>query len=159
MMPHDLRIALVVLAAAIAGPAVAAPSSPRPPDKPAKIEVRVAPDGVSPGGTVEVAVRLTPGSGIKINRYPKISLAVEGLDGVAGPAEAKVGNDAPPPPDDLTSNYFHVVDPVVLHLAIAPGARPGAYAVPAKLKYFYCVAASGFCAPKKETISIPVTVR
>ena len=37
-------------------------------------------------------------------------------------------------------------------LTLDAGAAPGAHAIPAKLKYYYCVKKSGFCAPKKMAV-------
>ena len=38
-------------------------------------------------------------------------------------------------------------------------AAKGRHDVVGKLSYFYCVAASGYCAPAKVDVTIPVTVR
>ena len=58
------------------------------------------------------------------------------------------------------ANYYGAsVDPVVFDLTLDAGAAPGAHAIPAQLKYYYCVKKSGFCAPKKTAIEIPVTIR
>ena len=75
-------------------PACAAPAS-KSGQKPAKVAVTVSPETVAPGGTAEVTVRLTPASGIKINRYPKIKFNVSARDGVVEGAETTLGNDSP----------------------------------------------------------------
>ncbi len=150
-------LSAAVLAALGLGLAVAA-ASPKPPENPAVLDVKVDPPAVSPGAEARVTVKLVPQSGIKINRYPKMKLTVPVLEGVVASAEVAVGNDAPPPPDRLDDNYYQEVDPLVLALAVDPGAASGAHKVPAKLRYFYCVTASGFCAPKQATLEIPIHV-
>jgi hypothetical protein len=75
-------------------------------------------------------------------------------------AEASIGNAAPPAADKLDANYFHgTVDPLKVSFRVDAAATQGPHEVPAKLSYFYCVAASGYCAPAKVAVSIPVTVR
>jgi hypothetical protein len=71
-----------------------------------------------------------------------------------------LGNAAPPPPDNLDANYFHGgVDPLKLSLHLDAAAPKGRHEIPAKLSYFYCVAASGYCAPAKTDVTIPITVQ
>src|SRR5262245_16063067 len=95
-----LGICLVVATVAAWG----APAKPL--AEPAKIDVRVTPDKQAPGGQAEVVVQLQPHDGVKINRYPKIKLIVEDAQGLVHGATSAVGNDAPPPPDRMDSNYF-----------------------------------------------------
>jgi len=133
--------------------------SPKPPAKPADIDISVAPGSVKPGGTAEVTLMLDPIEGVKINRYPKIKLQVPGQDGLVLQSEAAVGNDAPPPPGKSKANYFDVLDPVVLSLKLDESAEKGEHEIDAKLTYFVCVPASGFCAPKRVAVKIPVDVK
>jgi len=131
----------------------------RPPAEPAKIEIVVAPKTVDPGGAARVTVRVVPKDGVKINRYPKIKLTVPEVEGVVLPAEATLGNPKPPPVDDLESNYFKTPEPLELDLQVDPSAPSGRRKIQGQIKYFYCVAASGFCAPAKADVKIPVTIR
>ena len=94
----------------------AAPPSSAPPKEPARIEITVSPESVSPGGSADVTLRLTPKSGIRINRYPKIKLTVSEQEGLRGDAEVAIGDDAPPPPEHKGGNYFETVDPVRLRI-------------------------------------------
>jgi len=49
----------------------------------------------------------------------------------------------PPPADQLDANYFHGgIDPLTLKLHVDAQAVKGPHDIPAKLSYFYCVAAS-----------------
>jgi hypothetical protein len=104
-------------------------------------------------------VRLQPKAGIKINRYPKIKLHVPAREGLVAEARVEVGNDRPPAPDAMEKNYFKVVDPVELRLPVDSAAPHGDHEVEAKLTYFYCVTESGFCAPKRVPIKIPLAVQ
>jgi len=148
--------AFLALLAVLALPAAGAADAP---PEPARIETSVAPEPVAAGSTVTVTVKIVPASGIKVNRYPKIKLVVAAQENLVPASEAAVGNDAAPPAGQLEANYFKSVDPVRLEMKVSPSAKAGRHIVPAKLSYFYCVAASGFCAPARTTVEIPVTVR
>lgn len=126
---------------------------------PAKIDVSVSPAQVTPGGTAQVTVRLLPVAGVKINRYPKMKLQVPARDGLVRAAEVAVGASELPPLDRPEANYYTTVDPVQLSVVVDAGARKGTHRIPAKLTYYYCVAASGFCAPEPVSLTIPITVR
>ncbi len=125
-----------------------------------KIGVSVSPPSIAAGSDTSVTVRLDPKSGIKLNKYPKIKLQVPAVAGLVDSAEQSLGNSAPPPADQLESNYFHGgVDPLTVTLHLDAKAEKGPHEIRAKLSYFYCVAASGYCAPAKTEVTIPVTVR
>jgi len=145
----------LVAAAAAAGPG----AEPRPPAMPAEVTVRVAPVTAAPGERVRVRLDLAPIPGVKINRYPKVALRVAEVAGLVGEASVAVGNDAPPPPDKAGKNYFEGFDGLEVDLAVDPAARTGRHLVEGKLVYYYCMPASGFCAPHRTSIEIPVTVR
>ena len=51
------------------------------------------------------------------------------------------------------------VDPIVLELGIDEKASAGTHDVESRLTYYYCVKASGFCAPKRLAVNLPITVR
>jgi hypothetical protein len=140
-----------------AGLAVAAPTPEK--EAPARIDISVSPESVTAGGETRVRVQLVPSSGIKINRYPRIKLEVPAQEGLVLASEASVGNSAPPPAGETEANYFKAVDPVQLDLHLAGNVEPGRHEIPAKLTYYYCVAASGYCAPSRVQVKIPVTVR
>lgn len=146
-------LALLLPSAVLAVPA-GAPGS-----EAAAVSIAVDPATVAPGARAHVTLRLTPGAGIKINKYPRIKLAIPAQPGLVAAAEAAVGNTEPPPPDHMESNYFKSIDPVSLTLEIDGAAASGKHEIAARLSYFYCVAASGYCAPAKVAVSIPVTVK
>jgi hypothetical protein len=157
------KISLMVLAvlcgvASTRAEVVAAPSKPAGADA-VKVEIGVAPAAVPAGSEAEVTVTLSVNPGFKLNKYPKIKLAVPAVQGLIGGAEIASGSDAPPPPDRLETNYFKTVDPLKLKLAVDSTASRGRHDLDAKLSYFYCVAASGYCAPAKVALKIPLTVR
>jgi len=146
-------LALVPALAAPAGSSVAS-------DGQVSIAVTVTPAAVGAGTDAAVTVKLDPKPGIKMNKFPKIKLQIPAVVGLVDAAEQSLGTTAPPPADRLDENYFHGgVDPLNLTLHLDGGAAKGRHDIHAKLSYFYCVAASGYCAPAKTDVTIPVTVR
>jgi len=135
-----------------------AAASPKPPEMPATIDVAVAPTAVSAGESAHVTVQLEPIDGVQINRYPRITLKLAGRDGLAADAEVMVGNSAPPEPGKMDANYFDRVDPLNLEIVTDAGAPAGTHTLNGELTYFYCVKASGFCAPKKTSVAIPLQI-
>jgi hypothetical protein len=151
---------LVVLIGAVP-PARAAPDGRAAPlEAPIKVTVEVSPATIGAGSDASVTVKLDPKPGIKMNKYPKIKLQVPAVPGLVDAAEQTLGNPAPPPADQLEANYFHgAVDPLTVTLHLDGHAEKGLHEIQAKLSYFYCVAASGYCAPAKTELRIPVTIR
>jgi hypothetical protein len=140
-------------------PAIAS-GGPAASEAPVKVAIAVTPESVGAGSDASVTVKLAPNPGIKLNKYPKIKLQVPAVAGLVDAAEQSVGNPAAPPPDQLDSNYFHGgVDPLTIALHLDAQATKGRHEIHARLSYFYCVAASGYCAPAKADVTIPVTVR
>jgi hypothetical protein len=159
-MNNRSRIVLAsFVAAALTTGSMAAAASPKPPAKPAHIKISVSPEPVAPGQAVRVHLDLAPIEGVKLNRYPKVKLEVAGLEGLIGEGEAAVGNDSPPPPDKMKTNYFDGFDGLDLDLTVDDGARSGRHQIEGKLTYYYCMPASGFCAPKRVPVTIPLDVR
>jgi hypothetical protein len=159
-MRDTLRYYSVILTvfalAAVTVPAAAPGAGTK--DDPAIMDIRVDPDSATAGQQVQVTVQLTPRSGFKLNKYPQISLKVPEIEGVVAGSSGSVGSKTPPPPEEMDNNYFKKVDPLVLSLDLDPDLKAGRYEIAGKLKYFYCVKASGYCAPMKLDVSIPVTV-
>jgi hypothetical protein len=148
-------ILIVAVSASAAAAGDAAPPSP-----PVKVTVAVSPTAVGAGSDASITVKLDPLPGIKMNKYPKIKLQVPAVPGLVDGGEQSLGNQGPPPADQLDANYFHGgIDPLTLKLHVDAQAVKGPHDIPAKLSYFYCVAASGYCAPAKAELTIPVTVR
>lgn len=139
--------------------ALGVPMVAAPPAEPVKIDVAVGQEPIEPGSTAQVTVRVLPASGIKVNRYPKIQVTVREVDGLVGASAASLGNPKPPPVDNPESNYFKEPEPVQLELHVSADAPSGTQDVDAEVKYFYCVAASGYCAPGRSQFKIPVSVR
>ena len=71
----------------------------------------------------------------------------------------EIGNDTPPPPGQMEINYYKTVDPVELQLTLDAQAPSGRHELEGKLTYYYCIAASGFCAPKRVPLAIPIEIR
>ena len=70
-----------------------------------------------------------------------------------------MGNPKPPPVEDPESNYFKKPEPVELELTLSSDAPSGPQKIEGKIKYFYCVVSSGYCAPARAELTIPVNVR
>jgi hypothetical protein len=134
-------------------------AGPKPPENPAKLSLVVKPGVVDPGQTARLTLKVLPKDGIKINRYPKIKLTIPEVEGLVLAAEGTLGNPKPPPVDNPESNYFDDPEPLEMEMRFSPEATSGRKKIDAQVKYFYCVAKSGFCAPFKTDIKIPVTVR
>ena len=122
-----------------------------------KIQVAQATGPVKAGSKSEAVVTMTPPSGIHINQYPPIRLTFENAPPVTfEPDSYKLGLDKMP--DDPEKNPFHEVDPIKVKFRVAPHTADAKVAVKGKLKFFYCVKASGYCAPatKDVTFTVPV---
>jgi hypothetical protein len=138
----------------------AARSAARPPAEPARIQIAVTPTAVVPGSRAEVKVDLTATPGVKINRYPKIKLVIDPRPGIARGGDVSAGNDAPPKVDDANANYFaSPIEPLKLQIAVDEKATRGRHELEGTLTYFYCVTESGFCAPFRAPVKIPIEVR
>jgi hypothetical protein len=131
----------------------------KPPKEPAKLDIKVTPGTVEAGADATVTLKIVPIEGVKINRYPKIKLQVPAQAGLVGEARVEIGDAKPPPPEKMSTNYYKTVDPLELRLTLDDAATSGKHELDAKLTYFYCVSASGFCAPARLSIKIPVAVR
>ncbi len=129
-------------------------------EAPVAVAVEVIPGTVGAGKDASVTVRLDPKPGIKMNKYPKIRLRIAEVPNLVAAAEGSVGSSAMPPADQLETNYYQGrVDPLTVTLHLDSRAAKGRHDVLGTLSYFYCVTASGFCAPVKVDLAIPVTVR
>ena len=151
-----LRVAFVGLAASACwGGCWAA----KPPKMPAILDIAVAPDTVVAGEHARVTLKIKPIEGVKINRYPMIKLKVPAQEGLVLAAQAEIGNSSPPPPDQLDANYYKTVDSLELDLPLEAGISSGKHEIEANLTYFYCVSKSGFCAPARVAVTIPLAVK
>jgi len=150
-MRKTLVIATACLAASLTSLVAAVP------DVDLKIEVALAPGAVKAGSKSEAVVTLTPPSGIHVNQYPPIRLTLESAPPVIfEPDSYKLGLDAMP--DNPEKNPFKTIDPIKVRFRVAPHASDAKIAVKGKLKFFYCVAASGYCAPGTKDVAFTVPV-
>src|SRR5436190_8394611 len=146
---HATRTHALVLAACLAAASAAGVAAI--PDVDLKIAVALAPGAVKAGSRSEAMVTLTPPSGIHINQYPPIRLTLESAPPVIfEPDSYKLGLDAMP--DNPEKNPFKSIDPIKVKFHVAPHAADSKVAVKGKLKFFYCVAASGYCAPGTKDV-------
>jgi len=150
-MRKTLVIATACLAASLTSLVAAVP------DVDLKIEVALAPGAVKAGSKSEAVVTLTPPSGIHVNQYPPIRLTLESAPPVIfEPDSYKLGLDAMP--DNPEKNPFKTIDPIKVRFRVAPHASDAKIAVKGKLKFFYCVAASGYCAPGTKDVAFTVPI-
>lgn len=152
---RPILAAALLLAIASTGPLAGA----KPPAKPAEIKFTVSPQSAAPGEPVTVHLELRPIEGVKLNRYPKVKLQVPAQEGLVAAAEAAVGNNAPPPADKMNTNYFEQFEGLDIELTLDGAATAGRHEIDGKLVYFYCMPASGFCAPHRTAVKIPLSVR
>ena len=153
--PKTLMLATAIV---LSGTFVAAQPA-KGPKEPVILEITVSPSSIAPGDEATVTVQITPKEGVKINRYPKIKLQIPGAEGLVAEAKAEIGSAKPPPPDQMDKNYYKVVDPIEVTISLDQAATAGSHNLEGKLTYFYCVTASGFCAPARVPIQIPIAVR
>ena len=88
--------------------------------------------------------------GYKINRDPKITLAVTPVAGVTLDS-TKVEASS----EDKKSKDEYYVDLPTLKLGII-AAKAGKYELPGKLTYFFCSKADGFCSKQVIDVKIPI---
>ena len=137
------------------GGAVAGPSMP---DIDLKIQVAVPQHAITVGSQSEAVVTFSPPAGIHINQYPPMRLTIEKSPPlVFDQSEIKLGLDKMP--EDIETNPFVKIDPIRVKFTVGNIAGDASVAVKGTLKYFYCVAKSGYCAPgvKSVTFNVPVT--
>ncbi|MBP7149758.1 MAG: hypothetical protein KBD01_19705 [Acidobacteria bacterium] len=147
----------LALAAALAQQPLAAdpvPSKTKAPRVEVKLELSQAPDPIPVGREATVKIAVTPPRGIALNQYPGITLKLDRSDALRTASnEAFVGTHEPI--EDPDKFAFRRIDPLVLK--VTP-TRAGAE-LSGMLTFFYCVKASGFCAPGKQEVRLPLRVR
>ena len=106
---------------------------------------------IKPGQKANVNVSFSVLKEYKINRDPKISLA---LTPVAGVKLASTSIEASPIDKKSTDEYF--VDLPILKVGVTV-AKAGKYEVPGKLTYFFCHKTDGFCS--KQTVDVKISLK
>ena len=107
---------------------------------------------VKAGRKADVTVSFNVINGYKINRDPKVSLALTPVPGVMLEKKAIEASPVDPKAKD---EYF--VDLPTLKVSVT-AARPGKYELPGKLTYFFCNKADGFCSKQTVDVKIPLQV-
>ena len=100
----------------------------------------------------EVTVSFDVKSGYLINRIPPIQLKLQEVDGLT---LNKLGLVSLAEDPKSTDEYY--VDIPSFGISIETG-KPGKYKIPAKLIYFFCSKADGFCSRQVVDTRIPLTV-
>lgn len=157
-MTEKTALRLLFAAAALAAAVAPASSAPTTPEIDLKIKIAVPQRPVHTGKEGEALVTLTPPSGVHINQYPPIRLTLESNPPVVfSSREIKVGLDKMP--ENAEENAFHTVAPIRVPFRVEKHDGDGKIPIKGKIRYTYCVARSGYCAPgvKEITFSVPVT--
>jgi hypothetical protein len=110
------------------------------------------PAPIKAGRKADVTVSFSVVNGYKINRDPKVSLALTPVPGVALEKKAIEASPVDPKSKD---EYF--VDLPVLKVGVT-AAKAGKYELPGKLTYFFCSKTDGFCSKQTVDIKIPLQV-
>ncbi|HHN75396.1 MAG TPA: hypothetical protein ENK10_09235 [Acidobacteria bacterium] len=119
------------------------------------VRVEQQPGTASVGQTARIKVHVTPPEGIRLNRYPGVTLEIDKNDGLRLAAKkAFVGSTKPI--SDVAKFGFETVDPLLFE--VVP-TSPGTHVMEGTLKYFYCVKKSGYCAPGQQRVRLTVKAR
>lgn len=135
-------------------------AAPTTPDIDLKIQVSVPKKPVATGAEGEAVVTLTAPSGVHLNRYPPIRLTLEKSPPLVFPqTEIKVGLEKMP--EDIETNPFEKVDPIRVRFHVGNHDGDANVPVKGKLRFYYCVKKSGYCAPGHKDIAfnIPISAR
>ncbi len=154
------RILAVLLVLAASAPLALAPAALAGSRKtPPRMDLKLVqePPKATVGEAFELRVRVVPPAGIKLNRYPGITLEVAKAPGIALESKtAFVGSKKPI--TDPAKFGFHEIPPLVLRGRVERG-RAGTRVLQGTLKFFYCVKKSGYCAPGEQKVRLPLYVR
>lgn len=143
---------LLVALAAYSPHAFAARGPVKTPDL--KLTVTQSPDPAQAGREFELSIAIVPPTGITLNQYPGITLKIEKAPGLRlRDAEVFVG--VRKPIEDPAEFPFKTIEPLKLYATPAPGVGSPT-TLEGTLKFFYCVKASGYCAPGEMKVKIPV---
>jgi len=153
---HRASLAAVLAVAAIAS-VRGSFAVPKPPEVDMKIAIAVPETAVAAGSEGIAVVTMTPPAGIKINKYPPVRLTVEENPPISfKETTVKLGLDAMP--DDPEQNRFESLEPIRLAFKVDRHSEDAKIPIKGKLRFTYCVARSGFCAPASRDIQFAVPV-
>ena len=106
---------------------------------------------IKAGKRGEVTVSFTALKGYAIDRTLPMTLKLTEVPGVTF-----VKNEVNAPQNDPKSKDQYYVDLPVIKVPVT-AAKPGKYEVPAKLTYFFCSKADGFCSRQILDVKMPVS--
>ena len=107
---------------------------------------------VKAGARTDVNVSFNVMKGYVINRNPEISLTLSATPGLK--LERMEFKSSP---DDPKSKDEYYVDLPTLKVPVV-AAKAGRYEIPAKLVYYFCSKADGFCSKQTADVKIPLQV-
>ena len=104
------------------------------------------------GETGEVEVSFHVKKGYLINRIPPIQLKLEVVEGISLKDTTLLSSS-----EDLQSSDEYYVELPKFDVVVEAPKR-GTYEIPAKLVYFFCSKADGFCSRQVVETRVPVTI-
>jgi len=128
---------------------------------PAKVDVKIVvtpPDRPVPAGSHgEASVLLSPPRGIEINRFPPVRLTLQESEGIHLDSK-EVRQGSAEPIDDPEDFHFKKLEPLTVGFTVDPTTPAGAARLTGRIKFVYCVASSGYCAPVTRDVAIDLAV-
>jgi hypothetical protein len=123
------------------------------------ISVKVEKDSLKAGSEGRLLFSLKPKTGFHVNVEPPISIELTGNKGFSLLTK-KFTPDSTVKPLTSKDGYkiFNPSAPVKFAFKIAKSAKPGTHIVQAKLTYYYCSDAEGWCSFTTESFPVKITV-
>lgn len=124
-----------------------------------QISVKVEKDSLKAGAQGRLLFSLKPKTGFHVNIEPPISLDLADNKSFSLLAQ-KFTPDSTIKQLTTKDGYkiFNPSSPVVFDFKIAKSAKPGKYSVQAKLTYYYCSDAEGWCSFTTEAFPVTITI-
>ncbi len=119
-------------------------------NKSVTVEVTLADSVVSPGATIDLAMKFTPVEGIHINLQPPLDFKADTASQVPLSGGLVLPKGSP---------YLNTSAPVVQRFTIPKDAKPGRLTLKGTLIYFYCSDKDGWCSKYKQAVELSLTVR
>ncbi len=124
-----------------------------------QISVKVEKDSLKAGAQGRLLFSLKPKTGFHVNVEPPISLDLADNKNFSLLTQ-KFTPDSTIKPLTTKDGYkiFNPSSPVFFDFKIAKSAKPGKYSVQAKLTYYYCSDAEGWCSFTTEAFLVTITI-
>ena len=124
-----------------------------------QISVRAEKDSLKAGGQGKLLFTITPKAGFHVNLEPPISLALAEEKNFTLLAKKFIPDSTI---KEITTKdgykIFNPKAPVAFNFKVAKSLKPGKHTLQAKLTYYYCSDAEGWCSFTTETFPITITI-